>query len=79
MKTTLFNVFFKGWDIRNQNIFNSKVNNNHASNPNVLFDASNNRKYQKVIQNGLQKDTQNPLKIIKNPSRDIPGSISVHL
>ena len=56
----------RGGDIRNQHIFNSKVDNNHACNPNMPFDASNDRKYQKVIQNGLQRETQNPSKIIEN-------------
>ena len=79
MKTFVFTIQIRGWDIRNQHIFNSKVNNNHACNPNMLFDTSNDRKYQKVIQNSLQRETQNPSKIIKNPPWDLPGSLSVHL
>ena len=79
MKTTVFTVFFRGWDIRNQQIFHSKTIKNHACNPNMFLDASNDRKYQKVIQNGLRRDTPNPPKIIKNITWDLPGSLFVHL
>ena len=64
-----------GWDIRNQLIFHSKVIKNHACNPNMFVDASNDIKYEKVIQNGLQRGTQNRRKIIKNPSWDLPDSL----
>ena len=67
-----------GWNTEKQQVSHSKVNTNHACNPNMLFDASNNSKYQKVIQNGLQRETQKSSKIIKNPSWDLPGSICVH-
>ena len=62
MKTPLFTILLIGWDIRNQQIFHSKVSKNQAYNPNMLFDASNDRKYQKVIQNCVRKGTQNPSK-----------------
>ena len=75
----MFTIQIRGWDIRHQHNFNLKINNNHASNPDMLFDASNVRKYQKVIQNGLQRETQNPSKIIKNPPWDLPRSLSTHL
>ena len=51
-----------GWDIRNQQILHSKVSKNNVYNSNMLFDASNHRKYQKVIQTGVQKGPQNPSK-----------------
>ena len=66
MKTTIFTMFLRGWDITNQLIFQSKIIKNHACNPNMLFDTPNHRTYQKVTQNGLQWGTQNPPKIIKN-------------
>ena len=69
MKTLLFTILLKGWDIINQQIFHSKILKNHACNPNLFFDASNDPKYQKVIQNGLQRGTQKSSKIIENPSR----------
>ena len=50
-KTSVFTIQIRGWDIRNQHNFNLKINNNHAGNPNMLFDASNVRKYQKVKSN----------------------------
>ena len=65
MKTMLFTMFLKGWDITNQRIFQSKIIKNHACNPNMICDASNAPKYQKVIQNGLQRGTKNPSKSIK--------------
>ena len=79
MKTTVFTVFLRGWDITNQLIFQSKIIKNHACNPNMLFDTPNHRKYQKVTQNGLQWGTQNPSKIIENPFWHPPGSPWVHL
>ena len=66
MKTTVFTVFLRGWDITNQLIFQSKIIKNHACNPNMLFATPNHRKYQKVTQNGLQWGTQNPSKITEN-------------
>ena len=80
MKTTVFAMFLRGWDITNQLIFQSKIIKNHACNPNMLFDTQNHRKYKKVTQNGLQWGTQNPSKIMKKsilaPSR-VPLSASV--
>ena len=52
-----------GWDIRNQQIFHSKVDGSHAYNPNMLFDDPNDRTYQKVIHNCVRRETQNPSKI----------------
>ena len=78
MKTIVFSMFLRGWDIINQQIFHSKIIKNHACNPNMVCDASNDPKYQKVIQNCLQRGTQKSSKIIKNPSWDLPGSIWVH-
>ena len=78
MKTLLFTILLMGWDIRNQQISYPKISKNHVCNPNIVFGASNDR-YQKVIQNGVQRGTQNMSKIIKNPSWDLPGSICVHL
>ena len=78
MKTLLFTILLIGWDIRNQQIFHSKIVENHACNPSMFFGASNDRNYQNVTQNGVQRGTQNVSKIIKNPSWDLPGSICVH-
>ena len=78
-KTTLFTILLIGWDIINQQNFHSKILKIHVCTPNMFFDASNHRKYQKVIQTGVQRGTQNPSKIIKNPPWDLPGSLSVHL
>ena len=64
MKTSIFTVLLKGWHVINQQIFHSKAIKNHACNPNMICDASNDPKYQKVIQNGLQKGTQNSSKMI---------------
>ena len=68
-----------GWDIRNQQVFHSTVDESHAYNPNILFDDPNDRNYQKVIQNGVPRETQNPSKIIQNPSWDLPGFLWMHL
>ena len=59
MKTLLFTILLMGWDIRNQQMFHSKVVENHICNPNMFFGASNDRKYQKVTENGVQRGTQN--------------------
>ena len=79
MKTLLFTILLIGWDIRNQQIFHSKTVENHVCNPNMFLGASNDRKYQKVIRNGLQRMTPNLSKIIKNPPWDLPGFLCVHL
>ena len=78
MKTLLFTILLIGWDIINQQNFHSKVIKIHGCTPNMFFDASNLRKYQKVIQTGVQRGTQNPSKIIENLPWDLPGSLCVH-
>ena len=50
MKTILFTILLIGWDIRNQQIFLSKIVENHVCNPNMFLGASNDRTYQKVPQ-----------------------------
>ena len=72
-------MFLKGWGIRIQDIFNSKLMKNHTCNPSVLFDTSNHRKYRKVTPNGLQWGTQNPPEIDENPPWDHSGCPAVHL
>ena len=79
LKTLLFTILLTGWDIRNHKIFHLKIIKNHACSPNLFFDASNDRKYQKVIKLASKWGTQNPWKIIKNPPWDLPGSLCVHL
>ena len=79
MKTQLFTVLLIGWDIRNQQNFHSKIMKKHACTPHMFFDASNHGIYQQVIQNGLQRGTQNPSKIIENPAWVLSGSLCVHL
>ena len=48
MKTNVFTMFLKDWDIRIQQVFQSKIIKNRACNPNMLFDASNHINYGKV-------------------------------
>ena len=79
MKTLLFTILLLGWDLRNQQIFHSKIIKNNACKPNVFYDASNDRKYEKVIQNAVQRGTQNPSEIIENLPWDLPRSLRVHL
>ena len=67
MKTLLFNILLKGWDIRIHQNFHSKINKKRDCNPNVILDCSNQRKSEKVLQKGLQWETQNPSKITENP------------
>ena len=66
MKTTLFTMFLKGWDIRNHQFFQSEIIKNHACYPNMLFDTSNHIKYEKVTETWSQRGTQKLPKIIKN-------------
>ena len=73
MNTFVFIILLKGWDIRNHEMFHSKVIKNHACNPNMLFDASNDRTYQTVIQNCLRQGTQNPYKSSKIHSGTFQG------
>ena len=79
MKTVVFTMFLRGWAITHQLIFQSQIIQNHACNPNMLFDTPNHRTYQKVTQNGLQWRIQNPSKIIKNQFWHLPGSPWMHL
>ena len=62
MKTIIFTVLLRGWDIRKPLIFHSKFIKEHAWNANHVFPPPNLRKYQKVTQNGLQLGTHNPIK-----------------
>ena len=73
MKTLLFTVFLMGWDIRNQQISYPKISKNHVCNPNMVFGASNDRKYQKVIQNGVQRCPKLP-KMSQKSSKIHPGT-----
>ena len=79
MKTIVFTMFLRCWDIKIQYMFHTKIIKNHTCNPNMLFDTSNHRKSRKVTPNGLQWGTQNPLKIYENPTWDPSGSPLVHL
>jgi hypothetical protein len=54
MKTIVFTMFLRGWDIRIQHISHSKLIKKYTCNPNMFFDTSNHRKYRKVTPNGLQ-------------------------
>ena len=71
MKTIVFTMFLRGWDIRNQQIFQSKIIQNRACNPNMLFDASGHTKYEKVTPEWPPKAIQNSWKIDINPAWDI--------
>ena len=72
-------MFLRGWDIRIQQIFHSKIIRNPVCNPSMIFDTSNYRKSQKVTQNGVQWRTPNPPKIIKNQFRHPLGTPWVHM
>ena len=61
MSTLLFTVLLIGWDIINRQNFHSKIIKMHACTPNMFFDASNHRKYQKVIQTGVQSFPLTPV------------------
>ena len=67
MKTLLFTILLNGLDIRIHQNFHSKINKKRDCNPNVILDCSNQRKSEKVLQKGLQWETQNPSKITENP------------
>ena len=75
MKTYVFTLLLKGGDIRNRKIFNSKIIKNHVCGPDVVLGISNQIKYQKVIQNGLQWGTLNPWKIEKIPPWNTRGPV----
>ena len=66
MKTAVFTILLRGWDIRIHENFHSKIIKKRDCNPNVILNCSNHRKYEKVMQKGLQWETQNPSKITKN-------------
>ena len=78
MKIFVFTILLIGWDITNQQMFHSKIVENHVCNPNMFFGASKDRNYQKMTQNGVQRGTQNVSKVIENLSWDLPESIGVH-
>ena len=63
IKTLIVAIQLKGSAIRICQTFHSKISKWRDCNPNVILDCSNQRKYEKVIQNGLQWETQNPSKI----------------
>ena len=66
MKTLVFTILWRGWDIRIQQNFHSKIIKKRDCSQNVILNCSNKRKYEKVMQKGLQWETQNPSKITKN-------------
>ena len=68
MKIEVFTILLRGWDIRIQENFHSKIIKKRDCNPNVILNCSNHRKYEKVMQKGLQWETRNPSKITKNQS-----------
>ena len=68
MKTSIFTILLRGWDIRIQHNFLSKIIKKRDCNPHVISHCSNQRKHEKVMQKGLQLETQNPSKITKNQS-----------
>ena len=67
MKTSISTILLKGEDIRHHKMFNSKIIKKNVCGPNVILGTSNQMKYQKVIQNGLQWETLNPWKIDEIP------------
>ena len=66
MKTLVFTLLLRGWDIRIHENFHSKLIKKRDCNPHVILDYSNQREYEKVVQNDLQWETQNPSKIREN-------------
>ena len=68
MKTHVFTVLLKGWDIRIHENVHSKIIKKRDCNPHVILHCSKQRKHEKVMQKGLQLETQNPSKISKNQS-----------
>ena len=75
MKTSVFTILLRGEDIRNHEIFNSKIIKNNVCGPDVILGTSNQIKYQKVIQNGLQWETLNPWKIDEIPPWNTRGPV----
>ena len=68
-KTILFIMFLKGWDIRNQRLFQSKIIKLRACNPNMLFGVSNHINCGKVTPTGLPKIIKNRWKSMLGHSR----------
>ena len=66
MKTIVFTILLRGWDIRIHENFYSKIIKKRDCNPDVILNCSNQRKSEKMMQKGLQWETQNPSKITKN-------------
>ena len=79
MKTILFTILLLGWDIRNQQMFDSKVIKNHAREPNIFMMLQMTEHMKKVIQNAVQRGTPNPSEIIENLPWDLPRSLRVQL
>ena len=50
MNTFVFEVLLRGWDIRNHQMFQSKIITHRVCNPSMLFDTSHHIQYQKVTQ-----------------------------
>ena len=73
MKTLLFTILLRGWDIIDQQNFHSKIIKMHACTPNMFFDTSNHRKYQKVIQTGVQREPKIHQKSLKIHSGTFQG------
>ena len=71
-------MFLRGWDIRIQPSFPSKVTKNRACNPNMLFDASNHINNEKVTPKWSQQVTQKSSKIDENQCWDIQERSWVH-
>ena len=65
-ENTKFSIVVRGWDIRIHDNYHSEIIKTRDCNPNVILNCSNQRTYEKVMQKGLQWETQNPSKITKN-------------
>ena len=78
MKTMLFTVLLRGWDIRSQQKFQSQITKNRACNPNMLFDVSNHLNCEKVTPKWRQEVTQESSKIVENRSWAIQEPYWVH-
>ena len=77
-KTIVFTMFLRGWDIRNQWFFQSKIIKNRACNPSMFFDASNHINYEKVTAKWSLQVTQKSSKIDENQCWDIQGPSWAH-
>ena len=66
MKTTVFTILLKGWDIRIHENFYSEIIKKRDCNPDVILNCSNQRKSEKMMQKGLQWETQDSSKTTKN-------------